>query len=95
MTVCRFVVVVVRCLKSKMKMVHASRVLNLDCRDLEQNKTIELLASVAPHIGEAWERLVLSMKIAIELVADASRQPDDETLETMIVEKQHRRGLLC
>ncbi|XP_062709971.1 uncharacterized protein LOC134288625 [Aedes albopictus] len=42
----------------------------------------------APHIGGAWERLVKPMKVAIGAVADAPRKPDDETLETILVEAE-------
>ncbi|XP_062708969.1 uncharacterized protein LOC134288366 [Aedes albopictus] len=69
-------------------------------RDLKQ--TNEVLASTftsaqtkwlfippaAPHMGGSWERLVRSVKVAIEAVADAPRKPDDETLETILVEAE-------
>ncbi|XP_062713808.1 uncharacterized protein LOC134290646 [Aedes albopictus] len=42
----------------------------------------------APHMGGAWERLVRSVKTAIGAVADAPRKPDDETLETILVEAE-------
>ncbi|XP_062563680.1 uncharacterized protein LOC134226732 [Armigeres subalbatus] len=42
----------------------------------------------APHMGGAWERLVQSVKRAIGAVADSPRKPDDETLETILVEAE-------
>lgn len=42
----------------------------------------------APHMGGAWERLVRSVKVAISALADAPRKPDDETLETILVEAE-------
>ncbi|XP_062711342.1 uncharacterized protein LOC134289484 [Aedes albopictus] len=68
----------------------------------KQRERIEALASsftsartkwmfippAAPHMGGAWERLVRSVKTAIGAVADAPRKPDDETLETILVEAE-------
>ncbi|XP_062537780.1 uncharacterized protein LOC134206099 [Armigeres subalbatus] len=39
-----------------------------------------------PHMGGAWERLVRSVKVAAGSILDASRKPDDETLETILCE---------
>ncbi|XP_049292260.1 uncharacterized protein LOC125768526 isoform X2 [Anopheles funestus] len=41
-----------------------------------------------PHMGGAWERLVRSVKTAISTVIDAPRKPDDETLETILLESE-------
>ncbi|XP_062535376.1 uncharacterized protein LOC134204589 [Armigeres subalbatus] len=40
----------------------------------------------APHMGGAWERLVKSVKVAMSSVAEAPRTPDDEVLETVLLE---------
>ncbi|XP_062714141.1 uncharacterized protein LOC134290926 [Aedes albopictus] len=42
----------------------------------------------APHMGGAWERLVRSVKVAIGTIADAPRKPDDEVLETVLLEAE-------
>ncbi|XP_062703565.1 uncharacterized protein LOC134286020 [Aedes albopictus] len=41
-----------------------------------------------PHMGGVWERLVRSVKDAIKPTLDESRKPDDETLETVIIEAE-------
>ena len=41
-----------------------------------------------PHMGGAWERLVRSVKTAISTVIDTPRKPDDETLETILLEAE-------
>ncbi|XP_062704433.1 uncharacterized protein LOC134286777 [Aedes albopictus] len=42
----------------------------------------------APHMGGAWERLVRSVKVALGTVATAPRTPDDEVLETALLEAE-------
>lgn len=42
----------------------------------------------APHMGGAWERMVRSVKAAIGTIAETNRKPDDETLETVIIEAE-------
>ncbi|XP_058816702.1 uncharacterized protein LOC131679977 [Topomyia yanbarensis] len=42
----------------------------------------------APHMGGVWERMVRSVKVAIGTILEASRKPDDETLETVIIEAE-------
>ncbi|XP_062714917.1 uncharacterized protein LOC134291324 [Aedes albopictus] len=42
----------------------------------------------APHMGGAWERLVRSVKVAIESIANVPRKPDDEILETIFLEAE-------
>ncbi|XP_055643357.1 uncharacterized protein LOC129779730 [Toxorhynchites rutilus septentrionalis] len=42
----------------------------------------------APHMGGAWERMVKSVKAALGTILDAERRPDDEVLETVIVEAE-------
>ncbi|XP_055585136.1 uncharacterized protein LOC129737987 [Uranotaenia lowii] len=42
----------------------------------------------APHTGEVWERLVRSVKTALEAFHDIPRVPDDETFETIILEAE-------
>ncbi|XP_055623474.1 uncharacterized protein LOC129766901 [Toxorhynchites rutilus septentrionalis] len=41
-----------------------------------------------PPYGGVWERLVRSVKVATGAVLDATRKPDDETLETVILEAE-------
>ncbi|XP_062710760.1 uncharacterized protein LOC134288863 [Aedes albopictus] len=41
-----------------------------------------------PHMGGVWERMVRSVKVAIKSTLDESRKPDDETLETVIIEAE-------
>ncbi|XP_055589370.1 uncharacterized protein LOC129741647 [Uranotaenia lowii] len=43
----------------------------------------------APHTGGVWERLVRSVKTALECFHDAPKVPDDETLETIILEAEN------
>ncbi|XP_053686196.1 uncharacterized protein LOC128735732 [Sabethes cyaneus] len=42
----------------------------------------------APHMGGVWERMVRSVKAAIGAIGDTPRKPDDETLETVIIEAE-------
>ncbi|XP_062537923.1 uncharacterized protein LOC134206241 [Armigeres subalbatus] len=42
----------------------------------------------APHMGGVWERMVRSVKMAIGTFLEATRKPDDETLETIIIEAE-------
>ncbi|XP_055590411.1 uncharacterized protein LOC129742523 [Uranotaenia lowii] len=42
----------------------------------------------APHTGGVWERLVRSVKTALEAFHDIPRVPDDETFETIILEAE-------
>ncbi|XP_062713760.1 uncharacterized protein LOC134290608 [Aedes albopictus] len=42
----------------------------------------------APHMGGAWERMVRSVKVAIGDLLNAQRRPDDEVLETVMVEAE-------
>ncbi|XP_058449226.1 uncharacterized protein LOC131429193 [Malaya genurostris] len=42
----------------------------------------------APHMGGIWERLVRSVKVAMEGLLDARRKPDDESLETILLETE-------
>ncbi|XP_058444670.1 uncharacterized protein LOC131426176 [Malaya genurostris] len=42
----------------------------------------------APHMGGVWERLVRSVKVAMEGLLDARRKPDDESLETILLETE-------
>ncbi|XP_062714154.1 uncharacterized protein LOC134290937 [Aedes albopictus] len=41
-----------------------------------------------PHMGGVWERMVRSMKVAIGGILEAQRRPDDEVLETVIIEAE-------
>lgn len=42
----------------------------------------------APHMGGVWERMVRSVKMAIGTFIHATRKPDDETMETVIIEAE-------
>uniref|UniRef100_A0A182NT35 Integrase catalytic domain-containing protein n=1 Tax=Anopheles dirus TaxID=7168 RepID=A0A182NT35_9DIPT len=42
----------------------------------------------APHMGGVWERLVRSVKTAVGTLIEAPRKPDDETLETIILDAE-------
>ncbi|XP_062709631.1 uncharacterized protein LOC109432424 [Aedes albopictus] len=48
----------------------------------------KFIPPAAPHMGGAWERLVRSVKVATGAVLDAARKPDDETLETVLLEAE-------
>ncbi|XP_053686640.1 uncharacterized protein LOC128736183 [Sabethes cyaneus] len=48
----------------------------------------KFIPPATPHMGGAWERLVRSVKVAIGSILDAPRKPDDETLETIIIEAE-------
>ncbi|XP_058839077.1 uncharacterized protein LOC131694616 [Topomyia yanbarensis] len=41
-----------------------------------------------PHMGGAWERMVRSIKTAVELAYNNNRRLDDEALETFMVEAE-------
>ncbi|XP_062702828.1 uncharacterized protein LOC134285654 [Aedes albopictus] len=42
----------------------------------------------APHMGGAWERMVRSVKVSIEGILENQRRPDDEILETVVIEAE-------
>ncbi|XP_062713401.1 uncharacterized protein LOC134290309 [Aedes albopictus] len=42
----------------------------------------------APHMGGAWERMVGSVKVSIEGILENQRRPDDEILETVVIEAE-------
>lgn len=42
----------------------------------------------APHMGGVWERMVRSVKAAIGTILEAQRRPNDEVLETVIIEAE-------
>ncbi|XP_058827890.1 uncharacterized protein LOC131687819 [Topomyia yanbarensis] len=42
----------------------------------------------APHMGGVWERMVRSVKVAIKAFLESSRKPDEETLETVVLEAE-------
>ncbi|XP_062700764.1 uncharacterized protein LOC115269619 [Aedes albopictus] len=48
----------------------------------------KFIPPAAPHMGGIWERLVRSVKVAIGAILDVARKPDDETLETVILEAE-------
>ena len=48
----------------------------------------KFIPPATPHMGGAWERLVRSVKTAISTVIDSPRKPDDETLETILLEAE-------
>ncbi|XP_058816807.1 uncharacterized protein LOC131680103 [Topomyia yanbarensis] len=42
----------------------------------------------APHMGGSWERMVRSVKAAMAAVAEHSRHPTDEVLETVVLDAE-------
>lgn len=52
------------------------------------NTSWKFIPPSAPHMGGVWERLVRSVKVATGAVLDAARKPDDETLETVLLEAE-------
>lgn len=52
------------------------------------NTKWRFIPPAAPHMGGAWERLVRSVKVAVGAITDAPRRPDDETLETIMLEAE-------
>ncbi|XP_062541397.1 uncharacterized protein LOC134209425 [Armigeres subalbatus] len=50
--------------------------------------TWKFIPPAAPHMGGVWERLVRSVKVAISTITDSPRRPDDETLETVLLEAE-------
>ncbi|XP_062701849.1 uncharacterized protein LOC115265478 [Aedes albopictus] len=50
--------------------------------------TWKFIPPATPHMGGAWERLVRSVKVAIGAILDSPRKPDDETLETTLLEAE-------
>lgn len=42
----------------------------------------------APHMGGSWERMVRSVKKAMEAIAEYPRHPSDEVLETVVLEAE-------
>lgn len=71
----------------------------LEAQKLTRNKTLSekfttaetswrFIPPAAPHMGGAWERMVRSVKVAIRSMLDNPRRPDDETLETALLEAE-------
>ncbi|XP_062713670.1 uncharacterized protein LOC134290528 [Aedes albopictus] len=50
--------------------------------------TWKFIPPSTPHMGGVWERLVRSVKVAVGAVLESSRKPDDETLETILIEAE-------
>lgn len=48
----------------------------------------KFIPPASPHMGGAWERLVRSVKVAIGTTLDGPRKPNDETLETVLLEAE-------
>lgn len=42
----------------------------------------------APHMGGVWERMVRSVKAAIGTILETQRRPDDEVLETVMIDAE-------
>ncbi|XP_062542363.1 uncharacterized protein LOC134210331 [Armigeres subalbatus] len=42
----------------------------------------------APHMGGVWERMVRSVKVAVGTILETQRRPDDEVLETVMIEAE-------
>lgn len=42
----------------------------------------------APHMGGVWERLVRSVKCAVGTIIDAPRRPNDEALQTILLDAE-------
>ncbi|XP_065091129.1 uncharacterized protein LOC135712074 [Ochlerotatus camptorhynchus] len=66
------------------------REINGGCASVFTNARTKWLFNppAAPHMGGVWERMVRSVKVAMAAVAGAPRHPDDETLETVILEAE-------
>ncbi|XP_062702144.1 uncharacterized protein LOC115263739 [Aedes albopictus] len=52
------------------------------------NTAWKFIPPAAPHMGGVWERLVRSVKVAIASINETCRKPDDETLETIILDAE-------
>ncbi|XP_055622593.1 uncharacterized protein LOC129766152 [Toxorhynchites rutilus septentrionalis] len=50
--------------------------------------TWKFIPPASPHMGGAWERLVRSVKVALGAILESPRRPDDETLETILLEAE-------
>lgn len=48
----------------------------------------KFIPPASPHMGGAWERLVRSVKVAVGGILESARKPDDETLETILLEAE-------
>ncbi|XP_062714070.1 uncharacterized protein LOC134290872 [Aedes albopictus] len=46
----------------------------------------KFIPPATPHMGGVWERLVRSVKVAIGAIIEGPRRPDEETLETILLE---------
>ncbi|XP_062533380.1 uncharacterized protein LOC134202389 [Armigeres subalbatus] len=48
----------------------------------------KFIPPATPHMGGVWERLVRSVKTAIGVITEGPRRPDDETLETILLDAE-------
>ncbi|XP_062542159.1 uncharacterized protein LOC134210151 [Armigeres subalbatus] len=48
----------------------------------------KFIPPATPHMGGVWERLVRSVKTAIGAITEGPRRPDDETLETILLDAE-------
>lgn len=77
--------------------VGANNVLKEQLRTINENCSLSFTNSctkwlfnppLAPHMGGSWERMVRSVKTAMEAIADHARHPNDEVLETIAIEAE-------
>ncbi|XP_053691744.1 uncharacterized protein LOC128740235 [Sabethes cyaneus] len=66
------------------------QLINEQCAESFTNTTTKWYFNppAAPHMGGVWERLVRSVKVALESFVNAPRVPDEETFETIILEAE-------
>ncbi|XP_058454572.1 uncharacterized protein LOC131432357 [Malaya genurostris] len=64
--------------------------INQSCAEYFTNTTTNWFFNppAAPHMGGVWERLVRSIKTAMDSFKTAPRVPDEETFETIILEAE-------
>ncbi|XP_055527542.1 uncharacterized protein LOC129720134 [Wyeomyia smithii] len=73
---------------NEMRALKEARDKALSTKFTTSQTTWKFIPPAAPHMGGAWERLVRSVKVAIGAVMDGPRKPDDETLETILLEAE-------
>lgn len=64
--------------------------INEDCSSTFTNANTQwhFNVPVAPHMGGPWERMVRSVKVAMQAISDSARYPSDEVMETIMLEAE-------
>ncbi|XP_062541856.1 uncharacterized protein LOC134209850 [Armigeres subalbatus] len=70
------------------QLIEEIRGINKDCAATFTNAhtTWRFNVPAAPHMGGPWERMVRSVKTGMKAITESTRHPNDETLQTVLLE---------